>query len=279
MRRDGNWRLYEFDSFASYLDRAENPAYHLLPPVKCASSFGTSYHREAMHHARHGHQECLPDIELFRDALFSEISSQLPRPEYTFEKTGAQWDLDRVLTDDPDCWIHEEQTPEIHRHGRGNIIRMVINTASSDAVRSTSHIHRSGAILALGELLQRCGYHVQFEIATAIYVGEYRVEFRGIGKQAGDALYMGCLSYWTSSDMEMRIDFSICETLPEMVSGTGDYAHMRHAYGGPTGVHDRGDICFDRMSASDNVWQDRDKTIAWIKARLREQGIKFSNEV
>ena len=176
-----------------------------------------------------------------------------------------------MIDNDPECWLHEEPTPEIDRGGRGNVVRFVINTASSAAVRSKSHKNRCGAILALTQLLEMCDMHVQFEITTAIEVGRRRVEFRTVAKAAGEALNLATVSFWGSSQMEQHIDFSICETLPDCAGS------WETDYGTPVGTSDAGDICFDNMhAAQDGVdWNSESSVWRYIVAQLGKQGIKL----
>ncbi len=205
--------------------------------------------------------------------LVEDISTHLPKPEIVFDKVGSMWDLGRVIEGDPECWLHDEPTQDIDRGGRGNVVRFVINTASSAVVRSKSHKHRCGAILALTQLLEMCDLHVQFEITTAIEVGRHRLEFRTVAKRAGEALNLAVISFWCSGQMEDHIDFAICETLSECLSRYGGTN-----YGEPIGTVDAGDICFDEMhSASEHVnWNDEESVRRYVIMQLGKQGIKLN---
>ena len=273
---NGALSLYEFDSFESYLDRTDNPKYKLRRPdgthYSYTSMWGAGTFVAALHNARHGWANCLDDIKKWSDMVVADISSNIPKPEYGFEKTGAFWDLGRVIENDPDCWLHEEPGTEIDRAGKGNIIRMVINTASSAAVRSKSHLNRCGAILALCQLLELSGFYVQFEITTAIDVDKTKLEFRTVAKRASEALNLAAVSYWCSSDMERHIDFGICETMEECRVSYGIN------YGSPIYSHDGGDICFDRMAAvADGVdWNDEKSVRRYIINQLKKQGVNLN---
>ncbi len=262
------YSVYRFSDFEEYLDRASNPVWK--HDKSGCSEWGTPTFDKMLHNARHGWANSLDDINKWSNLLVEDISSHLPKPEYHFDKTGTFWDLDRYLEGDPDCWLNEEPSQDIDRHNKGNLVRMVINTASSAGVRTNSHTNRCGAILALTQLLEMCGMHIQFEITTAISLGNKKLEFRTVAKAAGEALNLAVISFWCSAEMERHIDFAICETMQECQSTVGT------RYGYPIHTTDRGDICFDAMQLdnSDKVnWNDSGSVRHYVLAQLKKQGI------
>ena len=268
----GGYRLYRFDSFESYLDRASNPVFKLQHSGN-ESRWGTPVFDKMLHNARHGWSNHLDLISQWANMIVEDISTHLPKPEIDFDKTGSFWDLSRVIEGDPECWIHEDSpSKEIDRGGRGNIVRMVINTAASFDCFENSHRHRCGAVLALTQLLEKCGMYVQFEITTAIGVQHHRLEFRTVAKAAGEALNLAAVSFWSSKQMERHIDFAICETMAECRGGyfgTTDYGHV-------IGTSDRGDICFDGMTSDGVVnWNDAASVRRYVVQQLHRQGIKL----
>lgn len=263
--------LYEFDSFAEYLDRAADPVYK-NPQTYYHSGWPSLDWHQQLYYAKNGWADVIKDIDEWRNLVVTEISSRLPKPEIMYDKIGMFWDVGRVVEGDPDCWIYEEPTPEFDRPGKGNIVRFVINTASSCMVRTAFHTRRCGVILALAQLLERQGFFIQFEITTAIQVGYKKVEFRTVAKQASEVFNIAALAYWSSSYMEHRIDFAICETVPQCirVSSKGDGSTK---YGSPIGTHDGGDICFDRGHSGDCDWGNDKQAKDYIIKQLEKQGI------
>ncbi len=274
--KTGGYSVYRFDGFEEYLDRAANPLWKRQKQGN-VSKWGTPVFAGALHNARHGWTNCLDDINKWANMVVEDISTHLPKPEIEFDKTGSFWDLGRVIEGDPECWVHEDwPNKDIHREGRGNLVRFVVNTASSAGVRTNSHTHRCGAILALTSLLEKCGIYVQFEVTTAIYTNHGKLEFRTVAKAAGEALNLGAISFWASSQMEQHIDFAICETMQEC-RDTG--WHNGTDYGSPCPTSDRGDICFDGMALenADRVnWNDAASVRHYVVAQLEKQGIKLS---
>ena len=269
------YRVYRFASFEEYLDRAANPAFKMQTQDN-ESRWGTPTFDKMLRNARHGWTNSLDSISQWANMLVEDISTHLPKPEIEFDKTGSFWDLSRVIEGDPECWIHEvSPSKEIDRGGRGNLVRMVINTAASAGCFEQSHKHRCGAVLALTQLLEKCGLYVQFEVTTAIRVNSgIRLEFRTVAKAAGEALNLATLSFWASKEMERHIDFSICETMAEC---RGGYLGMTD-YGRPWPTSDRGDICFDGMTYGDAAvnWNDVSSVRHYVAAQLHKQGIKLT---
>jgi hypothetical protein len=275
-RQIGNLTLYEFPSFEEYLQRAADPALK-LPATQYGhhsrrpeSRFGTTEFEAALRHARLGWNDVTEDITKWAGMVVQDISTRLPRPEIQFDKTGEFWDLGRVMEDDPECWYVEVPTQDIERSGKGNIVRLVINTASSYTVRSVAHRNRCGAIMALTQLLEESGFYTQIEITTAIEVWQRKVEFRTVAKNASEVLNVGALSFWCSALQEKYIDFSICETLPECLE------NGVLGYGAPLYTVDHGDVCFDRLSTApvDMVdWANEASVRRYIYRALKRQGV------
>lgn len=268
------FRVYRFDSFEEYLHRASDPSFKINKHGD--SRWGEPLFDEMLHNARHGWTKTLEDIERWTNMIVEDISGSLPKPEIEYDKVGTMWDLSRIIEGDPDCWFHEEPSKDIDRGPRGSIVRMVINTAASFGVFQNSHKHRCGAILALTTLLEKVGFFVQFEVTTALSgtVGG-KLEFRTIAKTPGEALNIGAISFWCSSQMERHIDFAICETMREC---NPSWSTEGTLYGYPQPTADRGDICFDGMALdnADNCdWNDEQSVRRYVKAQLHKQGIKL----
>ena len=264
--------LYQFDCFEEYLDRASAERWKLKKYHK-ASGHGTPEFEQHLDYARNGNPgENLADLSQWANMLFDAVSTQIPRPDIDFDRTGCMWDLERVMSGDPECWIHETPATDIDRGGRGNIVRITINTAASYACYGKSHRLRMPAIIALMQLLELCGFLTQFEVVTAICRSARHVEFRTVTKYPHQALNVQALTYWCSKDMERKIDFSICETINELVSGAGD------CYGGVSTVQDRGDICFDGMDAADSNcnWNDPASVCKYLRIQLEAQGVTLN---
>ena len=264
--RIGNLSLYKFDSFYEYLQRAALPEFK-RPQTHYSSGWGTKDWEQQLHYAKNGWSDVIADIDKWRNLVVADITSQLPRPEVAYDKQGAFWDIGRILEGDPDCWVDEVPSQDIYREGKGNIIRIVINTASSAAVRTAFHTRRCGVILAVSQLLETAGFHTQIEITTAIGVYHGKVEFRTIAKKPSEALNTATLAYWASQYMEHNIDFAICETIPECASGS--WTH----YGYPTGTYDQGDICFDRGTNKETNWKSDAQAREYIVWQLAKNGI------
>ena len=273
------YRVYRFATFEEYLDRAANPR-HKRQRQHNMSGWGRPVFDSMLRNARHGWTQSLNDIAKWSNFVIDDISTHLPNPDIEFDKVGTMWDLGRVIESDPECWIHEDYpSKDIDRHGKGNLIRMVINTASSAGVRDKCHLHRCGAILALTSLFEKCGIYVQFEVTTAIQVNCYRLEFRAVAKAAGEALNIAAISFWCSKEMEEHIDFAICETMQECAPAWCS-AYNNTDYGSPIPTSDRGDICFDGMAMEndDRVnWNDATSVRHYVVAQLAKQGIKLQN--
>jgi hypothetical protein len=267
--KKGNLHLYKFDDFEEYLDRAENEKWKKKGPgVHYHSGWGSPDHKEQMKRARMGWKDVIGDINHWRDLVVKDISSQLPKPQLAFDKVGSFWDVGRVVENDPDCWQTEEESMEIDRQDKGNLVRIVINTATSADVRSKTHTARCGAVLAICQLLEMMGFYTQFEITTAIGVkNAKKLEFRTIAKRPNQVFNIAALAYWSSEYMERHIDFAICETMDECLVGSGI------TYGWPIFTHDPGDICFDRGASADVNWLDEQSAKNYIIKQLEKQGV------
>ena len=271
----GNLHLYKFDDFEEYLDRAENEKWKKKGVIN-HSGWGSLDHKEQMKRARMGWKDVIGDINKWRDLVVKDISSQLPKPQLAFDKVGSFWDVGRVVENDPDCWQTEEESLEIDRQDKGNLVRIVINTATSADVRSKTHTARCGAVLAICQLLEMMGFYTQFEITTAIGVNNKKLEFRTIAKRPNQVFNIAALAYWSSEYMERHIDFAICETMDECYKTSGGWGgtggpHIN--YGHPIFTHDPGDICFDRGSGSDVNWWDDESAKKYIIKQLEKQGV------
>jgi hypothetical protein len=275
--KTGNLHLYKFDSFEEYLDRAQNPVFKLPAGPRSSGWTESGLLQNHIDMARYGNPTALEKIEDWRDLVVKDISSQLPKPQYHYDTVGSMWDIGRVVEGDPECWIVDTPSDEIERDGKGNLIRFVINTASSAEVFSSFHTNRCGAILALAQLLEMMGFYVQFEITTALTVGSRKLEFRTIAKRAGEVFNMAALSYWASGDMERRIDFAICETMHECIRHSKYHGDSIN-YGGCVFTSDPGDICFDRGSSADVNWYDEKSARKYIVDQLKNQGIVLDTD-
>lgn len=270
-KNDLGLHLYEFDSFEEYLNRATDPVFK-NKQTTYGSDWPTPRWYQHLHYAKNGWVDVIQDINKWRDLVVRDITSQLPRPEIVYDKTGMFWDVGRVVEGDPDCWIQEDNTTDIDRQGKGNIIRIVINTASSAGVRTEFHTRRCGAILALSQLLETLGFYTQFEITTAIQVGADKIEFRTVAKRPHQMFNIAALAYWASQYMERHIDFAICETIPQCVRKSKKNGGTTH-YGWPIGTHDGGDICFDRGYMGDTNWHSDEAAREYIIQQLAKQGV------
>lgn len=134
--------------------------------------YGTATFAEAMQLARRGWPEGARKAQAFGATLVDRIVGRVEREDIAFDVEGTQFDVARMLTNEPEHWTRWETTQEAS-HSIGNkCISICLNGSVHWMIARDVIVARGAAVVALANLLEYAGYNVEITLA-------FRTEYRG----------------------------------------------------------------------------------------------------
>lgn len=273
----------DFESWGDLIDRAEAPS---TMADRDRSSRQQSTYRseftmtrdfaEALKLARDGWHEGTDRAAKRADLVCDKLGSRMMRDDFYFQTTGIMFDVDRVLQNEPECWLNYEQ---VNVDAPGRILRLVYNPSTSSAVSTDVLLHKGATVAALVSLLERANFRVQVDLAWC-GEGDRGISFQmlcTIKRPDQDADMSRLVFAFAHPAMLRRILFSVRETLP-----ASDRVPLRTPGRAmkPTEapVELQGDIYIGCSNSECVAWSSERSSQRWIEAKLKEQGITLAEE-
>lgn len=210
--------------------------------------------------------------------LVDLTTSLIERPYYSFDVTGMDFDVARVVEGEPEAW-RVEHAAVAEGSGR-KFVRIMFNNTRSGGANTEATTRKGAAIVALAELLTVAGYGVEVgTVDTSGFDGAVAECYVTV-KTADQPIDHARLMFALAHPLMLRaVMFAIEERYPVMrgFQRRGDLVD----YGYAVESQDRGDIyvatsSLYRSDAGD--FNSTDGVIRWVKTQLKAQGIALGEE-
>lgn len=134
---------------------------------------GTSTWEEAVELARSGYNAPLPEINRLSDEIQYNIGTGLMNSfETTYDSSGAEVDIGRYVSNDPDCMI-EAVPVRISKVGR--VITILISGSYSAGTDLAAHSKRGAAIVSLIDTLERLQHSCEIWLQNTVFAESMRM--------------------------------------------------------------------------------------------------------
>ena len=273
-RTEGTTWTVELDSLADCVEFCESagPNGHHDSRDNQSGFRGTRSWEEARSLALSGWPEGEELIKKYSQLLFDRVASMLEQPRYLYDVEGTDFDVNRVLSGEPEVWLQEyhENVP-----APGKVIRLVYNGGASGGVPTSVITARGAVAAALVTLLEHAGHSVELEVRDESVSGK-TLRMGVLVKRAGQPLNLGEVAFALAHPSFLRrLVFSLMEHSP-----TDFWPSFSSGYGRPdtTPKELQGDIYLDRMMFGETQWLDEKTATDWIVAELKRQGVELKGE-
>lgn len=241
--------------------------------------YGTKDFETAVKLATTGWEEGVKQAEPLARRLSDEMVATLARPEVTYDVTGEQFDMGKVIEDEPECWM--KWTPG-HVEGIEEVvtgpIKIVLNCTVSAGVDAETIRRRGAAAMALAIVFEAANRPTRIEVAASIRGDQRNYQTVVCLKDFYDPLQADAVAFGlVHPSFFRRFIFKMLE-----IQGIREYG-----YGMPQDVKslaadgtqfDRGDIYLGQAMYGDAQWQSEAGTEAWVRKQLIAQGVKFNEK-
>jgi hypothetical protein len=209
----------------------------------------------------------------FTADVTNALGQLIERIEINYDVKGHAIDIGRFVQNEPECWMRFD-VEKVQQPAR-RFIRLVINGSYSGAVDHIVVEQRGAVAAALVELLEFAGNSVEVTMARCMVPPENKsVVYLSttVLKQFSEPLDMPKLAFALAHG-DMLETYHFGETVVN-----SDDTFMA---GMPTNVPEnfRGDICLDRMLASEPQWESAHGAVKWVKRKLEEFGVVLHEPV
>lgn len=248
---------------------------------------GTYDFPEAFDLAINGWKEGTEQLEKYTSQFTSTLDSLLQIDDYYYDVVGQDFDLDRVLIGEPECWLASEpiqvQAPALHT------LKIVANIGTSASISKETIMYRGSAIAALIGLLEKSRRRVELELVSRAAASRFEAgnsdskanctvgTIKILAKKAGDDLDLGKLAFMLAHPSMLR----------RMIhAGKENFTNRKVAqeicsniYGYSINVveSERGDIYAPRMYSGSDLWNEKTAK-TWILEELKKQGVELKGE-
>jgi len=265
-----------FDSWSAWVDHCERCAH----PAGMARTYelddkewtlGVDF-QGALQLAREGWPEGTRRAEKQTMTLADKLAPQLVRDEYRFERApGVCFDMSRVLTGDPDCWIEPYET---HVAGPGRPLVLVVNRGALGFIGADVIDRRGVAVAALAILLERAGRACEIRMVYRAAKQGQHISESVLLKRAGEPLNLDVLTFALAHPAtHRRLAFGSREGRSNDLL----QALQVHPYGKGYGASidmpesERGDVYVGCMAGGEQ-WSSVESATAWLRDTLKQQG-------
>jgi hypothetical protein len=234
--------------------------------------YGTANFPEAIHLATHGWEEGLKLAKPIADRLSTELIETLARPQIEFDVTGEQFDMGRVIAEEPECWMKWADGTEIGLDEvKTGPIKIVLNNTVSSGISTEVIRMRGAAVMALALVFDNANRPTRVEVVTNVrdgYGGDSVKEFAVCLKDYYDPLQEDVLSFGLiHPSFFRRIGFKMLEIMG-IQSGS---------YGMPQDTEqDKGDLYLGQALWGNKEWATPEMAEKWVREQLIMQGVRFT---
>ncbi len=225
----------------------------------------------AVHLAQHGWPEGAEAVKRMASQIREVVGTKVMLPDWAYDVQGECVEVGKFLTGEPECMISFHEIETVQRTGR--IIRVTINTWIGGWVNARNVVHRGGAILALLDALELCGYSTEVCLNRAAD-GRKHFEIIVPIKAAGETLDLDRIAYTiTHPATNRRLMFRVCE-----MDGVREYSDANHGgYGHESAPHAPGDIHVRGCGAMTeyNEMNTVADAVRWTLDTLKANGVEI----
>ena len=237
--------------------RADDPS----PSWQGSDWYGTNTWSEAVELATKGWKAGAARVMKLAEDISAEMVSDVKRPEVVYEVEGDQFDMGRVMADEPESWMTWQGGQEVSQTGT---VHIVYNVTASAGVATEILETRGAAVCALVIVLEAAGRHVEVETCLNI---DGKNEHRVIVKNAYEPVQIDGLAFALVHPAYFRrFGFAMMG-----ISGSG------HGIPRPT-AFSQGDVYLAEALYGGEQWKSQEKAQQWVREQLTAQGVKFSRD-
>lgn len=216
-------------------------------------------------------------------AEVGEVTGNIRRPEPVYSVAGHQFDIGRVISGDPECWIEYDRGATQASAG-DHVVRIIVNASASSAVRADAIIMRGVAACVLAAALE------QARIPTEILWeeccrpsnngGDDLMVYRFPVKYASQPLDLGRMAFELAHPSCLRrLLFAANEREDANIRRRWGY-RSGYGYGSPAtdplAAADPNVIYLDKLYADDPGKWTPASVIRWVKDTLTARGVQLT---
>lgn len=240
---------------------------------------GTRNWRDAVKLAVNGWEEGALLAEKFSSQFLDVVASLLKIDDYFYDVNGQDFDLDRVLIGEPECWLQTEQI-EV-KAPANHTLRVAVNIGASAMVPASVLVRKGAATIALVRLLEKTRRSVEivafsnaqremFDFNKPVMGSEF-CNVSVTLKNAGEDVDLSKLAFGLAHpSMLRRLMFAVRErtwvNLPSNYGFSTDY------------LKPECDIYVGASSAFNAAFETEEGAEQWILAELTKQGVELKGE-
>jgi hypothetical protein len=266
------YKLEDWQDFIGYLAKPSAGEH--------AKGFYKNFHKcstwvEATRLAIEGWKDGIKQVEAFSSLLDSELKGSLMIDEYYYDVTGQDFDLDRVILGEPECWLASEQVevkaPATHT------VKLVVNGATNYGITPNQMIARGSTLIALVQLLERGRKRVEIELIFNVEANSKTFRISVPLKSASSDIDLGKVTFALAHpDCCRRFQFAVWDALEADNVG-------KRGHGSPIDLQlleqeKEGIGIYIGQGYRECNFEDFYSSKRWILDRLKEQGVELKEE-
>jgi hypothetical protein len=269
----------ECDNMAEFWDYISRPQ---LSKAKVSTAIGegsaeylgTKTWDEAMNLSRYGWKEGLQKMRPYLASLEKAIMSKVhDERTMAYDVTGECPDVAAFVQGIPEHMISYQSVA-----GRGKVVKIVYNAATSSGVATSVQFRRGAVACALADAIEKAG--MRAEIIVGVSAGrKITRDLLCMIKRADEPLNLERLAYFFgNASFERRLEYRSMEVETDKAIRQGMMGEDETSYGNVRDFDpaDRGDIYFGGMSYAEPEMRDDETAIAYAIKKLKEVGVEIA---
>lgn len=259
-----------FDTYTEFIDSCikltQQPEYRNSGFKSYNDHWSGSTWLEAKKMAQYGWREGREKMQVEINKL--EMASHVKKPETYFDVTGDYgFDMGRVMSGEPECFMAEYDTDNEKDHGR--IIRIVVNNVISAAIPLPVIMRRGAAIIALIDALETANYRIELDMVCAAVVGRKCLTHIVPLKHADTDVSADQIAFAIGHpSIERRFNFIAIDLFEPNYSG-------HYGYGMPVDIKSDADLYVPALNSMDANWHSIESVNKWITTTLHTLGVSL----
>lgn len=183
------------------------------------------------------------------------VAGKVNRQVITYDVTGDCLDVGRLVTGEPECMMSFTSIEDTNE--QGNIIKLVVNTATSAGISEAIMRRRGAIVLSLIEALEIVGKRLE---VWALFSESNGYDMRVCVKRSDETAQDDMLAFAIAHPSFSR---RFC------------HAILGHGIspGNPEGIESESDIYFPSLHLNDKQWQSDSAAMAWLVSLLGKYGV------
>lgn len=234
--------------------------------------FGTRDFNHAVTLATTGWAEGVKQASALASRLSADLLATLSRPEVVYDLTGDCFDMGKVLTGEPEAWLHFEQGEEDASTIAPAKVHIVLNASVSAGISTEQITLRGCAVMALALVLQAANRPTKISIVCPLSDDGRHMQFAVTLKDYFDTLQEDAIAFATMHpSFFRRFGFKWMEINGIQAFGYGTVAE-------PQGDFAKGDVYLGSAMYDTVPFKTEASTEKWVKATLEAHGVTFNRK-